>query len=98
MTLDDDGALRKNFGTGIEYEDFALQLIVRGDKYEDPRFREMPPPPSEVEFPAGSHVFFLGSVAYGNLAEILSSEENEISVKLIVCLFFYMYLFTCTWT
>ncbi|KAI9330895.1 XRN 5'-3' exonuclease N-terminus-domain-containing protein [Zopfochytrium polystomum] len=82
LQLSDDGSLKKDFGNDAE-SFFALQAIVEGDEYEDPRYEEKPPPPLEEEFPIGSQVFFLGPVNYGSLGEITGYSNDNLHVKLL---------------
>lgn len=75
MQLLTDGSIVKEFKVPSEY-DTPIQLLVEED-HHDPRFDEKPRPPIHEEFPYGSGVFFLSSKIYGNLCEVVPSDQGD---------------------
>ncbi|KAJ3094724.1 hypothetical protein HDU97_007642, partial [Phlyctochytrium planicorne] len=83
MKLKEDGSMEKDFGeVSCNESDFALQTLVVGPHFEDPRYRELPPPLLADEFPIGSNVFFLGNINYGALAEVRGHSPDGLCLRL----------------
>ncbi|KAJ3034412.1 hypothetical protein HK097_004516, partial [Rhizophlyctis rosea] len=84
MRVLEDGALRKEWEDRVGDEgDFAVQSVVVGDEFEDPRYEEKPSPKVEDEFPLASRVFFLGGQGYGLGGEVVGYGETEgVNIKL----------------
>jgi hypothetical protein len=107
MKLHDDGSLKKDFSVAkrvfnpkskVQNDkaeiDYALQMVVLGQEFEDPRFAERPPPPVFMDYPMGSTIIFLGNVHYGSLAEVVGyggEPPNSVSIKLRVSNIFFLW-------
>ncbi|TNY22353.1 XRN 5'-3' exonuclease N-terminus-domain-containing protein [Rhodotorula diobovata] len=79
LELQDDGSLVKEWED--EAGDYALQATVSTVAVEDERFIEQPPVALDVEYPAGSKVFFLGHAAYGTPAQVMEHEEDSLAIR-----------------
>ncbi|OZJ04106.1 hypothetical protein BZG36_02847, partial [Bifiguratus adelaidae] len=80
----DNGALVKEYMPRTQQSEFALQTIVRDGVSEDPRHKEQPPTPINLEFPIGAQVFFLGGFHYGAPATVESHSTKTVTIKMIV--------------
>ncbi|CAH1758465.1 10567_t:CDS:10 [Entrophospora sp. SA101] len=79
-----DGSLVKEFYSNSDEMNFAIQTTVGSVECEDSRFIEQPAIPISLEFPEGSHVFFLGSSYYGSPGVIKKNSEKYLSVTLAI--------------
>lgn len=81
----DNGAMVKNFGIfSDEKRTFPLQLIIQKVKVEDPRFKEKPAPPINVEFPEGTEGFYIGDgINYGRKFYVSGYSSSGRSLKLL---------------
>ncbi|KAJ3213714.1 hypothetical protein HDU67_002555 [Dinochytrium kinnereticum] len=83
LKLGEDGSLIKDFGSeGSSEVDYALQTVITGVEHEDPRMKEMPPPPLTDEFPLSSQIFFLGNINYGCMAEVKGHMPDGLCIRL----------------
>ncbi|TPX58418.1 hypothetical protein PhCBS80983_g03133 [Powellomyces hirtus] len=82
MRLREDGSLVKEFAPRKEEMSVALQTVIASVSVEDPRFKELPPPPLETEYPLNSQVFFLGNQGYGFSAEVVGHGDEKLHIKL----------------
>ncbi|KAJ3025451.1 hypothetical protein HDV00_012714, partial [Rhizophlyctis rosea] len=83
MKLLEDGRLVKDWEGVREEEDVCVQTLVLGGEFEDPRYKELPPPPLTEEFPPNSQVFFLGTQCYGLPGEITSHTlPNNLTLRI----------------
>ncbi|GAA5835075.1 hypothetical protein JCM9279_007191 [Rhodotorula babjevae] len=79
LELKDDGSLVKEWEE--EAGDYALQATVAKVDAQDERFIEQPPLALDVEYPAGSKVFFLGHAAYGTPAQVFDHQGDNLSIR-----------------
>ncbi|WWC63302.1 uncharacterized protein I303_105902 [Kwoniella dejecticola CBS 10117] len=76
------GALVKDYEAPEKEIAQAYQLAVSQVTFEDERYIEQAAPPMAQEFPEGEKVIFLGQMAYGTAAQVMSTTETTLDVSL----------------
>ncbi|KAH3668355.1 hypothetical protein OGAPHI_002109 [Ogataea philodendri] len=79
LIRNEHGAFVKTYSNEVEV--YPIQLIVDEVINKDTRFEARPPVPIEEEFPVSSTVVFLGAFAYGTPAEVVTHENNKLTLK-----------------
>ncbi|ORY35580.1 hypothetical protein BCR39DRAFT_21407 [Naematelia encephala] len=78
----DTGALVKDYEAPEKEIIQPLQLAVQQVTFEDERYLEKNAPPMAAEFPVGERVIFLGGMAYGTAAQVVSTTDTSLDISI----------------
>lgn len=84
MVYNQDGSFVKEF---MEIVHVPIQTLVIGSQYEDPRYVNIPPPSTRIEYPVGVSAFFLSSTVYGSVCKV-ENHQNDDTVCIKVRVYF----------